>query len=657
MNSSTPFNIRLNLSRLTIFALVSTVALFIPATSSQASTASINLGSSTSFAVLAGTYSTTGASSTIFGDIGTGAAITTGADSTHAGSLFAGAAITTGAGNKIDGNLYAGAAITTGASNVIDGSVYATNAITSGSGTTVSGLLRPDQTLQNSSFSLALSAVGAAIADASGRTAQVISSEIGGTTLGSGVYSAAASGFLTLSGVLTLDAANDPNAVFIIRSPTYISTAANSSVSLIRGAKASNVFWVTGDYISLGASAKLAGNILATEYVTLGASASVQGRIFSHTSYVLFGTSGPGLTFGVPGIGTTTSAPTPTPTPTGTDKPGTITLGTKAKGVDSIPNAELVPGRTVDARIEGIAAAPKYDPNEAFTISGVLTDESGKILKGANVRISGAGLLFNTGSLGSSLLQDYTIDEINLVTSDTGAYSVGVRSNLAGDRIVYVSSGSATNSKILTFDQAPLASASQLIIDAPENVTTSTFKVKVRLLDRFGNPIRNSPLGSLKLGYSGPGVSSSKPTRTDSNGEAEFTATIQADDRGVGTISASYDSDGSGLGSGIIVASKTVTIGQADIKFSAWSSLKPDNQVKVYVKNPIGEGKIQIKVNGKEIAWTLATSPGLIAGAALQFTGGAYYLVRTVNLTRGVKSAIEVYVDSKRLTRSAYVGK
>jgi len=95
--------------------------------------------------------------------------------------------------------------------------------------------------------------------------------------------------YFTLTGVLTLDAQDDPDAVFIVRSPGYISTAAGSSVVLVNGAKPSNIFWVTGSYFSAGADAVLAGTIMANGYVTMGAGAELEGRVFSQSGYILLG--------------------------------------------------------------------------------------------------------------------------------------------------------------------------------------------------------------------------------------------------------------------------------------------------------------------------------------------------------------------------------
>jgi hypothetical protein len=132
-----------------------------------------------------------------------------------------------------------------------------------------------------------MSALDVAMADAISRPATPKATELGGTTLETGIYSALT--YFTLTGTLTLDAKGDPNAVFIIRSPGYVSIAAGSDVVLAHGAEASNVFWVTGSYFSAGTGAVLAGNVLASSYVTLGVGASLTGHIFSQSGYITLG--------------------------------------------------------------------------------------------------------------------------------------------------------------------------------------------------------------------------------------------------------------------------------------------------------------------------------------------------------------------------------
>lgn len=69
-------------------------------------------------------------------------------------------------------------------------------------------------------------------------------------------------------------------------------------------------------------------------------------------------------------------------------------------------------------------------------------------------------------------------------------------------------------------------------------------------------------------------------------------------------------------------------------------------EVKVRLFDVVGAGKVQIFVNGKEIAWVNAVD----ASDFKLFDG---YLVRTVSLVEG-KTAIEVFVDGTRVQRWAY---
>ena len=73
-----------------------------------------------------------------------------------------------------------------------------------------------------------------------------------------------------------------------------------------------------------------------------------------------------------------------------------------------------------------------------------------------------------------------------------------------------------------------------------------------------------------------------------------------------------------------------------------------ENTVKVWVFEAYGAGKVQIMLNGREVAWVNAASaddPKLRDG----------YLVRTLTLAAG-KNVIEVYVDGERVSRRAATG-
>ena len=97
--------------------------------------------------------------------------------------------------------------------------------------------------------------------------------------LDAGVYSAAAA--ISLTGTMTLDGQNDPNAVFIFQVNAALSTAASSTIHLINGAQASNVFWQVNGAATTGASSSFSGTIMAIGAITLGAGASLDGGALS----------------------------------------------------------------------------------------------------------------------------------------------------------------------------------------------------------------------------------------------------------------------------------------------------------------------------------------------------------------------------------------
>jgi hypothetical protein len=99
-----------------------------------------------------------------------------------------------------------------------------------------------------------------------------------------GVYQSITS--ILITGELTLDAQNDPNATFIFQSSSTVGSADGSvgtptRILLVNGAKASNVFWQAGTSATLGTNSVWQGNILASEDVTMKTGASSCGRLFA----------------------------------------------------------------------------------------------------------------------------------------------------------------------------------------------------------------------------------------------------------------------------------------------------------------------------------------------------------------------------------------
>ena len=108
--------------------------------------------------------------------------------------------------------------------------------------------------------------------------------DLGGKTLTPGVYCFSTSAQLT--GTLTLDAQGNPNALFIFKIGSTLTTASASSVLLINGGSACGVFWQVGSSATLGTGTALLGSIVALTSITLNTGASVSGRVLARNGAV-----------------------------------------------------------------------------------------------------------------------------------------------------------------------------------------------------------------------------------------------------------------------------------------------------------------------------------------------------------------------------------
>ena len=109
--------------------------------------------------------------------------------------------------------------------------------------------------------------------------------DLGGLTLTPGVYCFSTSAQLT--GPLTLNALGDPNAVWVFRIGSTLTTASGSSVVFSGGVgNACAVQWRVGSSATLGTTTSFVGNILAQASITLNNGASLVGRALARTGAV-----------------------------------------------------------------------------------------------------------------------------------------------------------------------------------------------------------------------------------------------------------------------------------------------------------------------------------------------------------------------------------
>ena len=140
---------------------------------------------------------------------------------------------------------------------------------------TISGALH----LADATANTAKIDLGTAYDDAAGRSnVTIVPSELGGTTLVAGTY-ASADGTFTITGTLTLNAENDPNAVFIFQTTKTLITASASTINLINGAQTCRIFWKVGSSVTLGTNSTFIGHVFALTSISAQTGAIIQGQL------------------------------------------------------------------------------------------------------------------------------------------------------------------------------------------------------------------------------------------------------------------------------------------------------------------------------------------------------------------------------------------
>jgi len=272
--------------------LLLTVMLVVPA-AAMAAQPPVDLGTTSSFAILAGSTITNTGPTTINGDAGG------------------------------DVGLYPGTSFTGQSSVTLTGTVH----------------------LADDVARVAKDDLVAAYNDAAGRTpVSRIPTELGGSTLLPGVYDSA-SGTFQITGTLTLDAQGDPDAVFVFKTASTLITESDSNVSLLNGARFCRVFWQVGSSATLGVNSHFVGHIFALTSITANTGATVQGQLLARNGSVTLDTNtitnGPcptiatttttsssSTTSTVPGSSTTTTTTTTSSTTTTTSTPTPTTTTT-----------------------------------------------------------------------------------------------------------------------------------------------------------------------------------------------------------------------------------------------------------------------------------------------------------------------------------------
>ena len=106
-------------------------------------------------------------------------------------------------------------------------------------------------------------------------------SELGGKTFIAGVYDAPLDTASSIASSITLDGENNYNSIFIFRTTRALAVTASVAVNFINHAQPSNIYWVVGAALNIGADANVPGNFIVTADTVTGDSSIIQGSLFA----------------------------------------------------------------------------------------------------------------------------------------------------------------------------------------------------------------------------------------------------------------------------------------------------------------------------------------------------------------------------------------
>lgn len=225
-------------------------------------------------------------------------------------------------------------------------------------------------------------------------TQDLTGQDLGGKLLTPGVYHFSSSAQLT--GPLTLDGQGSGNAIFIFQIGSTLTTASASTVSLINGASACNVWWQIGSSATLGTGSTFRGNLMALTSITVTTGTTVPaGRMLARNGAVTLDTNTISIPTGC-AVSSSGSGPGPSSSPSqgssgGT--PGGPTTGTSLTqppgpsplvGGPTVGSPGGPPGVSPSPRIPVVSTPPKVSiPNTGRALFGTFLVLAGLIVFGA----------------------------------------------------------------------------------------------------------------------------------------------------------------------------------------------------------------------------------------------------------------------------------
>jgi hypothetical protein len=278
----------------------------------------------------------------------------------------------------------------------------------------------------------------------------------------------------------------------------------------------------------------------------------------------------------------------------------------------------------IDKRSE-TTATPTYTNN--VVVQGMVRNASTSVdVENAYVTISGpSNILFTNGNVaarGSLTFLSDTDGEFEVILNSTSAQTDSV--------ITVTTMGTSVTTKV-TFTGIGVGEGTSFVITVPAAVKpASTFQVKAKLTDVYGNGVA-AAAGRVKVTYTGAGiVFGTLPTSTNSSGELSFAVLLGSNDSGTVSVTVSYDQNGDTdfVDAKDLTATSTTEITATGVVASAEKvnvgSFK--GYVALYAKGYEGK-KMSAIVAGK---WIVVASLATDFERVVRYTGAGYDIVTTI---------------------------
>ena len=106
----------------------------------------------------------------------------------------------------------------------------------------------------------------------------------GTETIFQGIYNVGGAG--SVGGTLILDGEGNSSAIFVFKIGGAFTVGAASTIILVNGTKASNVFWLADGAVSMGAYVTMSGTLIANGAISMGDGGILNGRLLSTTGAI-----------------------------------------------------------------------------------------------------------------------------------------------------------------------------------------------------------------------------------------------------------------------------------------------------------------------------------------------------------------------------------